>query len=136
MSECGLLEKKIIYPKLSYKLMGVLFKVHNNLGSSYKEKYYQRAIEEELRLQNIPFEKEKEIRIGYGNKGIGKYYLDFVIDGKIALEVKAVPFFKKDYLNQVLTYLDAAKLKLGIVANFRTERLTYRRLVNPRVKVE
>jgi len=127
--------KEIIYPKLSYKLMGALFKVHNKLGSSYKEKYYQRAIEEELRLQKVPFEKEKMISIGYGNKGIGRYYLDFVIDRKIVLEIKAVPFFKKDYLDQVLTYLDAAKLKLGIVANFRTKRLTYRRLVNPRVKV-
>jgi len=127
--------KDIVYPGLSYRLMGVLFKVHNKLGSSYKEKYYQRAIEEELRRQGIPFEREREIKLYYGNKGIGKYYLDFVIDGKIALEIKAVPFFKKDYLDQVLTYLYAANLKLGIVANFRTERLTYRRLINPKVKI-
>ena len=63
-------------------------------------------------------------------------YLDCIGGGeKVALEIKTVPFLKQDYLNQVLAYLDAAKLKLGIIANFRSERLTYKRLVNPRVKI-
>jgi len=65
--------KQIIYSELSYKVMGALFNVHNKLGSSYQEKYYQRAIETELKIQKIPFLKEKEITIGYGNQGIGKY---------------------------------------------------------------
>ena len=76
---------KLIYPELSFKLMGALFKVQNKLGSSYQEKYYQRAIATELKEQNIPFIREKEIILGYGNEGIGKYRLDFVIDNKIAL---------------------------------------------------
>lgn len=76
------------------------------------------------------------IKLYYGNEGIGRYFLDFVVDKKIALEIKTVPFFKKDYVTQVLTYLHSAELKLGIVANFRTERLTYRRLVNPKIKIK
>ena len=113
--------------------MGALFKVQNKLGSSYQEKYYQRAIATELKEQNIPFIREKEIILGYGNEGIGKYRLDFVIDNKIALEVKTVPFLKDDFTRQLLAYLASANLKLGIIANFRTRRLTYRRIVNPKV---
>lgn len=125
----------MVYPELSYQLMGALFRVHNKLGSSYQEKYYQRAIEQELINRHIPFEREKEIKLVYGDKGIGKYFLNFIVDRKIALEVKAVPFLRREYLNQVLAYLDAAKLKLGIVVNFHTQRLTYKRLVNPHVKL-
>lgn len=129
------LMSELVYPELSYQLMGALFRVHNKLGSSYQEKYYQRAIEQELLSCQIPFEREKEIKLIYGDKGIGKYFLDFVVDGKIALEVKAVPFLRREYLNQVLAYLDAVRLKLGIVVNFHTQRLTYKRLVNPHVKL-
>lgn len=127
--------KKIIYKELSYKLMGVLFKVHRALGNRYQEKYYQRAIEAELKKEKISYEREFLIKLNYQGSDIGKYFLDFVVDKKIALEIKTIPIINQQYLNQVLAYLDSAKLKLGIVANFRTERLTYKRLLNPRVKI-
>lgn len=107
--------KRIVYPELSYQLMGVLFKVHNKLGPSYQEKYYQRAIAVELKYQRIPFIREREITLAYGNQGIGKYRLDFVIDNKIALEIKTVPFLKSQFINQLLAYLVSANLKLGII---------------------
>jgi len=128
--------KRIIYPDLSYKIMGVLFKVHNKLGSAYQEKYYQRAIAAELRTQNINFIREKEIVLGYGNEGIGKYRLDFVIENKIALEIKTVPFLKDEFTRQLLAYLVSANLKLGIIANFRTKKLTYKRVINPKVIIQ
>lgn len=123
--------KRIIYPELSYKVMGVLFKVHNKLGSSYQEKYYQRAIVKELENQKIPFNREKQIELTYEDEKIGKYFLDFVIDDKIVLEVKAVPFIKREWTNQVVAYLVSTGLPLAIIANFRTSRLTYKRIVNP-----
>ena len=126
---------ELIYPELSYKLMGVLFKVHRRLGNSYQEKYYQRAIEVELKKENIPYKREVLVKLDYGDESIGRYFLDFVIDDKIALEVKTVPILKQEFLNQVLAYLNVANFKLGIVANLRTNRLTYKRLVNPRVKI-
>jgi len=116
--------------------MGVLFKVHNKLGSAYQEKYYQRAIAAELRAQNVNFIREKEIVLGYGNEGIGKYRLDFVIENKIALEIKAVPFLKDELTRQLLAYLVSANLKLGIIANFRTKKLTYKRVINPKVIIQ
>ena len=122
---------KLIYPQLSYKLMAVLFKVQNKLGSSYQEKYYQRAIKRELTSQKIPFEQEKLIKLAYEGERIGNYFLDFVIDGKIVLEIKAVPFIKKEWTNQVVAYLVSTNLPLAIIANFRTPKLTYKRYVNP-----
>ncbi len=127
--------KKFIYGELSYQLMGILFKVHRQLGNSYQEKYYQRAVALALSEAHIPYQQEAMIKLAYNNQSIGKYFLDFIIDNKIALEIKAVPLIKKEYYQQLLAYLDTANLKLGIVANFRSNRLTYKRLVNPRVKI-
>ena|SRR3989344_8998510 len=125
--------KRIIYPELSYQVMGVLFKVHNKLGSTYQEKYYQRAIKRELEAQNIHFEKEKLVKLIYESEKIGNYFLDFVIDGKIVLEIKAVPFIRKEWTNQLVAYLVSTNLPLGIIANFRTSKLTYKRIVNPNI---
>lgn len=114
--------------------MAVLFKVQSKLGSSYQEKYYQRAIQKELESQNISYEKEKQIELVYEGEKIGNYFLDFVIDGKIILEVKAVPFIKKDWTNQVVAYLVSTGLFLAIIANFRTPKLTYKRYINPNLR--
>jgi len=126
---------ELIYPELSYQLMGILFRIHRKLGNSYQERYYQRAVEIEFRKENIPYKEESLVSLNYQKNSIGRYFLDFVIDQKIALEIKTVPFLKQDYIKQVLAYLDAANLKLGIIANFRTNRLTYKRLVNPKMKI-
>lgn len=125
--------KRIIYPQLSYQLMGILFKVHNKLGSAYQEKYYQRAIKKELGYQSIPFEQEKLIKLTYEDEKIGNYFLDFVVDGKIVLEIKAVPFIRREWTNQVVAYLVSTDLPLGIIANFRTPKLTYKRIINPNI---
>ena len=76
---------ELIYPELSYKLMGILFKVHRKLGNVYQEKYYQRAIEVELKNNNLPYKKEVSVNLAYDQNNIGKYFLDFVIDNKICL---------------------------------------------------
>ena len=115
--------------------MGFFFKIHRRLGNSYQEKYYQRTIELELKSNHIQYAKEFLVRLDYNGAQIGKYFLDFVIENKIAIEVKTIPFIKDEYYKQLLAYLDCAKLKLGIIVNFRTNRLTYKRLVNPRVKI-
>ena len=126
--------KRIILPKLSYQVMGVLFKVQNKLGSSYQEKYYQRAIQQEFKIQKIPFEREKQITLTYEGSNIGKYYLDFVIDEKIILEIKATPFIRKDWIEQVVAYLVSTGLPLGIIVNFRTDKIEYKRIINPNLK--
>lgn len=125
---------KLIYPELSYKIQGILFKVHNKLGSTRQEKHYQRAIEIELTDQGLPFQREKKVALEYLGKKIGDYFLDFVIDDKIILELKAKDFYTSKDINQVISYLKTLKLRLGILANFRLDRLRYRRIINPDLK--
>ena len=126
---------KIIYPGLSYKIMGVLFKVHNKLGTKYQEKYYQRAIEKELKDQDIAFEREKMVRLVYEGESIGRYFVDFVIGGKIILETKTVDFFNKEDYKQVLGYLNSLNLKLAILVNFNAPGLISKRVINSRFKL-
>ena len=123
----------LIYPELSYQLMGILFKIHNKLGPNYQEKYYQRAIEAELKKQSVSYQREKMIKLKYDLEDIGKYFLDFIVDNKIVLEVKTDEFFRRRYLQQVLDYLSAVNLKLAIIVNFRRDKLFYKRIINPKV---
>jgi GxxExxY protein len=123
----------LIYPELSYKLMGILFKVHSKLGSSYQEKYYQRAIEQEFKIQNIKFQREIMVNVEYADIEVGKHFLDFVVENRIVLETKTDLKITPDYIGQVISYLKSSRLPLGIIANFRTPRLTYRRIINPEI---
>jgi len=114
-------------------VMGILFKIHNHLGRNFQEKYYQRAIEIELKVSKLRFQREKLIKINYQGESIGRYFLDFVIDEKLVLEVKASDYFRNAFYPQVLAYLTSANLKLGIIANFNSDKLLYKRIVNPRL---
>ncbi len=120
----------LVYPELSYELVGILFEVHNRLGGGFEEKYYQRAIEKLLVKQGIPFNKELKADISFEETNIGRYFLDFLIDGKIVLELKAIPKILPIHFRQVRSYLKVKKLKLGILANFRGDRLIYKRILN------
>jgi len=124
----------VVYPKLSYKIMGFLFSVHNRLGSSFEEKYYQRAIESLLIENKIKFDKELKANIIFGGNKIGKYFLDFLIEDKIILELKTVPMLLPIHFRQVRSYLKVKKIRLGILVNFRAQKLIYKRILNSDVK--
>lgn len=134
MDANSLNKNKIIYPELSYKIVGVLFKVHTELGNKYQEKYYQRAIAIELEKQGIQFKKELMVDLVYNEEKIGKYFIDFLIEDLIVLEIKANTHFRLSDYKQVSAYLKSKDLKLGILANFRTEQLTYKRILNSQIK--
>lgn len=121
---------RIVEKDLSYKIVGLLFDVHNKLGNRFQEKYYQRAIEEAFNQNKIKFQKELVVDLEYNGKKIGKYFLDFLVENKIVLEVKAVPQLKAIDFRQVMAYLKVKKLELGILVNFRPESLVYKRILN------
>ena len=121
---------KLVYPELSYMLMGILFEVHNKLGTKYQEKHYQKAVEIKLKELNLPYEREVKANIEFGKESLGEFFIDFIIDNKIILEIKKVWKITQDDIKQVLRYLKATKLKLGIIANFKHKRLEYRRILN------
>ena len=119
----------LIYPELSYRLVGILQKVYNGLGGGYQEKYYQNAIKQELISNNINFLEQVRSEIYYKGHSIGKYYLDFIIEHKVVLEIKAVPFFARKDILQILGYLKNANLELGILANFHRKNLQIKRII-------
>lgn len=119
--------KKLIYPKLSYKVTGVLFKVHNKLGRYCKEKQYRDAVAEILGQGGLEFEREKELPISLAVTG---NQVDFIIADKILLECKAKPFITKEDYYQMMRYLKAAKKKLGLLVNFRNRYLRPKRIAN------
>ena len=123
--------ERIILKEESYKLMSLLFEVHNKLGPIYKEKNYQDAIEEILKREKIPYEREKKVVLEFENLKIGNSFVDFVIDDKILLEVKAEKFITQQDIRQVLRCIKSTNLPLGIIVNFRRDKLEYKRLINP-----
>lgn len=124
------IKEKLIYPELSYQIMGILFEVHNKLGTKYQEKHYQNAIESKLKELDIPYQREAKINVKFNDEDLGEFHADFIIDNKLILELKKVWKITQDDIKQVLRYLDALKLKLGIIANFKHKRLEYRRILN------
>lgn len=125
---------RLVYPKLSYKIIGILFKVHQELGPSLLEKYYQRAIVEEFKKNGLLYTKEVVVDLSYEGKPIGKYYLDFVVENKIILEIKAQKQYQPKFFKQVLAYLRQTHFPLAIIVNFRKPSLEYKRIINPEFK--
>jgi len=124
------MEGKLIYPELSYKIVGALYKVHGDLGSQYHEKYYQRAVALAFDEINLKYERELNVALTYNGKSIGKYILDFLVENKIVVELKTVPQFHREDIRQVLAYLKAKKLKLALLVNFRSSSLIVKRILN------
>jgi len=122
--------KDLIYPELSYKIVGILFDVYNELGPGHREKYYQQAIALALKNNKIEFKREVCIPVKYRTSKVGKYFLDFLIEGKIVLEVKKGNYFPAGNIRQIDTYLKATKLKLGVLANFASSGIKFKRIVN------
>lgn len=121
---------RIIQKELSYKIVGILFDVHKKLGNRYQEKYYQRAVAAALKKNGLKFQKELPVSLLYDDRKIGEYYLDFLINDQVVLEIKARPFLRPVDFKQVLAYLKSKKLELGILANFGESSLIYKRILN------
>ncbi|MFH0780150.1 MAG: GxxExxY protein [Parcubacteria group bacterium] len=83
---------KIIHPELSYSIMDTCYKVYNELGYDLKEKYFHRAISLDFDRKKIDHERERNIIVYFQGKPVGEYFLDFVVDNKITVEVKVHPY--------------------------------------------
>lgn len=121
---------KIVYPKLSYVLTGVFFYVHNKLGRYCKEKQYGDAIEDVLRSKNIKYEREKIIPINLNEATVGGNKVDFYIEDKILIEIKAKRFITKEDYYQTKRYLEAFRKPLALLVNFRHRYIKPKRILN------
>jgi GxxExxY protein len=125
--------EKLVLKDLSYKLMHILFDVHNKLGTSFKEEQYKSAIADYLNKLGLKFEREKEISADFKGLIIKGLRVDFIIENKIILEVKSKPLLTKEDLRQVLRYLKSLNLPLAILVNFKKKKLEYKRIINPNI---
>jgi len=114
----------------SYQIIGACMTVHSELGAGFLESVYQEALAMEFKAIGVPFEKEKMIDIYYKTHLLEKKYCaDFICYGQVIVELKAVNDLTGDHLSQVLNYLKATNLKVGILVNFGQPSLQYKRLV-------
>ncbi|HOK35553.1 MAG TPA: GxxExxY protein [Candidatus Pacearchaeota archaeon] len=120
----------LIYPELSYQIIGILFEVYNQLGSGYHEKYYQKAVALQLKKNKISFKEQVYTPLTFKGEIIGKNFLDFLIEDKVILEIKKGDRFSKKHIEQILNYLKTTNLNLGILANFGSKDLKFKRIVN------
>lgn len=120
---------EIYFKELSYTIVGILFDVSNKLGPGYQEKYYQKAIVAELRKQGVSFKEQVPVPLRYEGEAIGRYFIDFVLDEKIVLEIKASRYFYKQDVKQILGYLKVTGIPLGILATFTGRGVLFRRIL-------
>jgi GxxExxY protein len=125
------MNEKLLYEKLSYDLRGALIEVRKNFGSGYKETIYGNALAEELTTRGIKFEREKTVKIYSPKSGrvVGNYRPDFIIDDKIILEIKAVDFVPKNFIDQLYSYLRNSEYQLGFFVNFKSPNLYIKRII-------
>jgi len=122
---------ELIYREMTFKIRGCLMNVYNKLGPGYREETYKRALIKEFTKNNIPFVREKTINIAYDDEKIDEYKADLIAFDRIILELKAVNEMHPLFEAQLLSYLKAADLKLGLLVNFGSDKLFIKRLINP-----
>jgi len=120
----------LIFKKEVYEIVGICMEVHRELGFGFKEAVYKDALEIELKARGIPFEREKGFTIMYKGRPLcRKYYADFILFNSIVLEVKASSHLVDAFVSQIINYLKASELKLGLIANFGGRSFVSKRVI-------
>ena len=123
-------EDKVVHKELSYKLTGLLFKTHHELGIYRNEKQYADYFEELLKKENIKYDREYKFEDQQYSQNKVRCICDFIVDDKIIIEFKAKNFITKEDYFQLKRYLVTLNLHLGILVNFRQYRLSPKRVLN------
>lgn len=130
-------DKDYPHQSITYKLIGIAMEVHNYLGNGFAESVYKDALQEEFSRRKIAFEREKKYVIEYKGVILPHYYFaDFVIEGKVILEVKSQIGIHEEAVPQVINYLAASRLPVGLILNFGEGSLKYKRVAFTRKQHE
>jgi len=120
--------------KITRKIIGCCMKVHGFLGNGFQEVIYQRALAIEFKKQAVRFEREMEITIYYDDIAIGNRRVDFFVEDKIMVELKAVANLEDVHLAQGKNYLEAYNMEIGLLVNFGVRSLEFKRLINQKYR--
>jgi GxxExxY protein len=119
-----------LYKDLTEKLIGAAFKVYNTLGYGFREKEYQRAYALELEKLFLKFQRELYCNLKYEGKIISRFFIDFLVEGKIVVELKIAEEFYKKHFEQVMAYLKDNKLQIGLLIIFTSKKVLIKRIIN------
>lgn len=129
-----MIDEKYKYSAVTSKIIGCAIEVHKILGNGFQEVIYQRALEIEFSRNNLLFKRELEMPISYKNEFIGTRRVDFLVEDKISVELKAIIKLENVHYAQAINYLEAYNLEIGLLINFGSESLEMKRLMNSKYK--
>lgn len=122
-------ERELMHSELTRGVIGAAMEVHSNLGPGFLESVYEAAMAIEFNLRNVPYERQKAIPVMYKGEKAKDFLCDFLVDGKVLVELKALKTITGVEEAQVLNYLKATGLEVGLLINFGEQSLKYKRLV-------
>ena len=124
------MEEKLKHDDITRKIIGCAMKVHSKLGNDFQEVIYQRSLEIEMTLDGLSFEREKVMTIYYREIAVGTRRVDFFVDEKVMVELKALIKLEDVHLAQAMNYLEAYKMEIGLLINFGARSLEFKRVHN------
>ncbi len=129
-----MIKEEYKYSELTGKIIKCAMTVHSKLGNGFQEVIYQRALAIEMSLSGIEFSREFEMPIFYREEQIGTRRVDFLVEGTISVELKAITQLEDVHLAQAINYLEAYDLEVGLLINFGAKSLQFKRLTNKSFK--
>jgi GxxExxY protein len=118
------------HSEITEKIIGCAMQVHSALGNGFQEVIYQRSLAIEMGLQGLPFKREHEMEIYYKGHNVGTRRVDFFVDEKIMVEIKALIKLEDVHLAQAINYCEAYKIEVGLLINFGAKSLEFKRVQN------
>jgi GxxExxY protein len=129
-----MMEEEYKYSELTGKIIGCAMKVHSSLGNGFQEVIYQRALEIEMSDEGLIFNREYEMPVFYKQQQVGTRRVDFLVEGIVSVELKAIIKLEDVHLAQAINYLEAYDIEVGLLINFGARSLQFKRLSNKKFK--
>jgi GxxExxY protein len=129
MKENNYTNEKYPLSDLTGKIIKCAIEVHKHLGNGFQELIYQRALAIEFTLQDVPFKREFEMPLFYKGERIGTRRVDFFVEDKVMVEIKAIIQLEDVHLAQSINYLEAYKKEVGLLINFGSKSLDFKRVM-------
>lgn len=128
-----MIDEKYKHSALTEKIIGCAMKVHSTMGNGFQEVIYQRCMAIELEKQGLSFKREKEMDIFYEGVHVGTRRVDFFVEGKVMVELKALTQLEDVNLAQAINYLEAYGMEIGLLINFGARHLEFKRVQNKKL---
>ena len=124
------------YEELTHKIIGCAIEVHSHLGNGFTDIIYQQALSFEMNMNNIHFERDKKMLLQYKGHEVGTHLVDFFVEEKIMVDIKAILNLEEVHLAQAINNVEAYNMEVGLLLNFGSKRLQFKRVHNIKNKFE